>query len=208
MYVLVEDKLALIVDPHISDELSDFLKQKGVIECTIFLTHEHSDHICGIPDLQKFCKITVICQEFCAKTIVDRERNSPKLTVAMLSIQDSKNGKDTANSFLKKYKEFEYVADLSFESDFEYTWKSESFVFHATPGHSPGGCCICWNDTAIFTGDSLMVSIPVITRFPGGSTKDYKTITVPFLHSLDSNLVALPGHGQIFRLGDALVGIT
>lgn len=49
-----------------------------------------------------------------------------------------------------------------------------------------------------------MVSIPVITRFQVGSTKDYKAKTVPFLRSLDSNLVVFLGYDQFFRLGDAL----
>ncbi len=207
MYVLVEKNQALIVDPHISDEVLAFLRQKEIIECTVFLTHEHSDHTCGLAGLQELFDIIVICQSSCAETIADRDRNDPRLTIAMLSIQDSKNGTNTADSFLNKYREFEYEADLSFETEFEYFWQKDKFTFRATPGHSPGGCCICWNNTAIFTGDSLMMSLPVITRFPGGSTRDYKNKTLPFLRSLDQKLVALPGHGHTFQLGDALAKV-
>ena len=53
-----------------------------------------------------------------------------------------------------------------------------------------------------------MMSMPVITRFPGGSTRDYKDKTLPFLYSLDQKLVALPGHGHTFLLGDALAKVV
>lgn len=208
MYVLMQKNFALIVDPHLSEELLHLLNEHGITDCTVLLTHEHADHTCGIPVLQRQFGISVICQNACAETLATVERNRPALTVAMLSIQDNRNGTNTVGAFLDKYEEFEYDADFTFESRYELEWCNDRFVFTATPGHSEGGCCICWNDSAIFTGDSLMVSIPVITRFPGGSTKDYKIKTVPFLRSLDSNLVALPGHGQIFRLGDALAGIA
>ena len=208
MYVLMEKNHALIIDPHLSEEALRLLNKYAITNCTVLLTHEHSDHTCGIPELLKRFRLNVICHQKCAETLASIKNNQPAMTVAMLSIQDSRNGTNTVRSFLEKYEEFKYDADIAFESTYEFFWCGHKFIFTATPGHSKGGCCICWNDTAIFTGDSLMVSIPVITRFPGGSTKDYKTITVPFLRSLDSNLVALPGHGQIFRLGDALAGIA
>ena len=204
MYVLTENSRALVVDPHLSDDAIIFLKQQGIVECTLLLTHEHSDHTCGIPEFEKYFTLNVICQQACAESIATPDNGQLSLTVAMFSIQDSKNGTRTVESFLEKYQAFEYQADITFKSTFEWIWQQEKFVFTATPGHSRGGCCICWHDTAIFTGDSLMVSIPVITRFPGGNTRDYETKTLPFLRTLDQNLVALPGHGEIFRLGDAV----
>ena len=44
MYVLTENSRALVVDPHLSDDAIIFLKQQGIVECTLLLTHEHSDH--------------------------------------------------------------------------------------------------------------------------------------------------------------------
>ena len=93
-----------------------------------------------------------------------------------------------------------------FDSDFEFFWYQHKFVFTFTPGHSNGGCCINWNDTVIFVGDSLLQIFPVITRLPGGSMKQYKNITLPFLKSLSKDLVVLPGHGPTFRMADMYQG--
>ena len=76
--------------------------------------------------------------------------------------------------------------------------------FHHIPGHSQGSCCILLNNKVLFTGDSLLAEYPVITRFPGGSSKDYKNISLPFLKSLNPNLVVYPGHGKSERLGNIL----
>ncbi|WP_291971450.1 hypothetical protein [Candidatus Symbiopectobacterium sp.] len=34
------------------------------------------------------------------------------------------------------------------------------------------------------------------SRFPGESTKDYNNITLPFLKSLDEDMLCFPGHGD------------
>ena len=208
MYLLIEKKHALIIDPHLSEDLINFLRMQNVSECTILLTHEHSDNTCGIPVLEKHFRIKVICQKNCADVISSRVTNHPKLTLSMLAVQDYKNGTNNAELFSKSFQEYEYQADITFDSDFEFFWYQHKFVFTFTPGHSKGGCCINWNDTVIFVGDSLLQIFPVITRLPGGSTKQYKNITLPFLKSLSKDLVVLPGHGPAFRMADMYQGVV
>lgn len=81
-----------------------------------------------------------------------------------------------------------------------------TIFFVSTPGHTAGSCCIIWNDTTVFTGDSLLLNTPTITRLPGGSTKQYKNITLPFLKSLPRDMFVLPGHGPEFRMADVYHG--
>ena len=57
----------------------------------------------------------------------------------------------------------------------------------------------------IFTGDLLMKDNPTITRFPGGKTKDFQNITIPFLHTLNKEITVLPGHGDIFQLKEKMI---
>ena len=200
MYIIVKNKKALIVDPNNSEEALDFLKQHEIQDVMIFLTHEHPDHTCGVSILQKNFKIKLICQQACAEYISDKINNRPLIIELILRFQDEKNGTDTANLYPYFQEEYECHADITFEQDFIYDWQGELFVFHHTPGHSKGSCCIVWNDKAVFTGDSLLKDMPIITRFPGGSTKQYNEITKPYLASFSDDMVILPGHGKSFLM--------
>jgi len=202
MYAMLSGRKALIVDPHPSEELMQLLRRMGVKECTILLTHEHPDHTWGIHALQCQFKTELICQRLCAEAIATWENNRPAIVAAMLSIQDFRNGTNNAEAFQNRYETYLYTADSVFDDEYSIRWEKESFVFKHTPGHSKGSCCFQWNGQAIFTGDTIMRDGPVITRLPGGSASSYKTITLPFLESLDRKMFVLPGHGQPFRLGE------
>lgn len=202
MYAMLRDGKALIVDPHPSEELMQFLRGAGVKACTILLTHEHPDHTWGIHALQCQFETELICQRLCAEAIATWENNRPAIVTAMLSIQDFRNGTNNAELFQSRYETHLYVADTVFDGEYTMLWGKERFAFTHTPGHSRGSCCIQWNEKAIFTGDSLMWDEPVITRLPGGSTKAFKAVTRPFLESLDKEIFVLPGHGRAFCLGE------
>ena len=198
MYLLIKGGKALVIDPNDSQEALQLLKDKKVHEVTIFLTHEHPDHTCGVPILQKNFTTKLICQQFCAEYIAERKNNRPLIIELILRFQDEKNGTHTAELYPYPEEEYECHADITFEQDFNYNWQGENFVFRHTPGHSQGSCCIVWNGKAVFTGDSLLKDMPVITRFPGGNTKQYNEITKPYLASLSDEMFVLPGHGESF----------
>ena len=200
MYLLIKGDKALIIDPNGSEESLTLLKQHKVQDITIFLTHEHPDHTCGVPFLKKNFKTTLVCQQKCAQQIAERRNNRPILVAFVLAVQDEKNGTHTEQEFINGFEEYECLTDITFEQDLIYDWQGEHFVFHYTPGHSQGSCCIVWNNKAVFTGDSLLKDMPVITRFPGGNTKQYNEITKPYLGSLADNILALPGHGKTFLM--------
>ena len=200
MYVITKGNKALAVDPNSSAEAIDLLNKNNIEEVTIFLTHEHPDHTCGIPSLQKRFKTTLICQQECARQIAEKQNNRPILIAFILAVEDEKNGTQNEKNFIKNFEEYTCQADITFDGYFTYDWQGEHFVFQQTPGHSKGSCCIVWNEKAVFTGDSLLKDIPVITRFPGGNTKLYTTITKPYLDSLPEDMTVFPGHGRIFQM--------
>lgn len=202
MYVMTDGPRALVVDPHNSVEALDFLRKIGTTSCTVLLTHEHPDHTCGLHALQQTFMTTILCQRSCAEAIARQENNRPTLVAAMLSLQDSRNGTSNAEAFLSRYEEHVYTADIIFDTQYVYDSCGEHFVFTHTPGHSEGSCCILWNDDIVFTGDSLLRDMPVITRLPGGSSSLYRAVTLPFLNALNKKIHALPGHGAEFRLED------
>ena len=206
MYIFLDGTRGLVIDPHPASEALAFLRKAGVSECTVLLTHEHPDHTCGIYSLQREWKTELICQEACGCAIADLNNNHPALIVAMLAVQDMRNGTNTAEHFRQYYEAHVYIPDVTFSTKFELKWGQERFFFVSTPGHTAGSCCIIWNDTTVFTGDSLLLNTPTITRLPGGSTKQYKNITLPFLKSLPRDMFVLPGHGPEFRMADVYHG--
>ena len=206
MYIFLDGTRFLVIDPHPASEALAFLRKAGVSECTVLLTHEHPDHTCGIYSLQREWKTELICQEACGCAIADLNNNHPALIVAMLAVQDMRNGTNTAEHFRQYYEAHVYIPDVTFSTKFELKWGRERFFFVSTPGHTAGSCCIIWNDTTVFTGDSLLLNTPTITRLPGGSTKQYKNITLPFLKSLPRDMFVLPGHGPEFRMADVYHG--
>jgi hydroxyacylglutathione hydrolase len=52
IYVLERSGRAAVVDPGVSEPVLKFLQEKNLLLETILITHHHSDHIRGVPQLQ------------------------------------------------------------------------------------------------------------------------------------------------------------
>lgn len=205
MYVIIENHNALVFDPHVSQDILNLLKANSVNDVTVILTHEHPDHTSGVNWLSEHFATKLICQENCAKSIADKKNNRPVLISLILAEQDKINGTNESEKLKDWFTSYDLCADITFSDEFEYNWGLHKLVFKHTPGHSIGSCCIILDDCLFITGDSVLKDYPIITRFPGGSKKDYNNIVIPFLKSLDTNLNVLPGHGNIFKLYDLIL---
>jgi hydroxyacylglutathione hydrolase len=202
MFVILGKKEALIIDPNVSEDAKNLLNSLGIKKTCTLLTHEHPDHTSGVNYIAENFDNTLVCNNACAKSIADKRNNRPVLISFVLSEKDKTNGTDNAQKFNNFAKSYEYHADITFEDKFLYEWETHCLKFVSTPGHSPGSCCIFLDKIIVFTGDSLLLDYPVITRFPGGSLDAYNNITMPFLKSLDKNLNVFPGHGNMFKMSD------
>ncbi len=87
-------------------------------------------------------------------------------------------------------------ADETFTVSKEFKWNGHSIELFETPGHSSGSICVIIDKMYIFTGDSLLKNIPVVTKMPSGSKELYNKITRPFFEDLNKNLYVYPGHGE------------
>ena len=176
----------------------------GVSKATVFLTHEHPDHTVGIPWLKEKFPVTVVCSKKCAETIAVEKNNRPYLMTFVLAQQDEQNGTHLSEKFAETVRPFTCIADAVFDDEMSYVWQGFNFNFKRAPGHSKGGGLIYFGSEAVFTGDNLILNTPAITRFPGGSQRDFETQTKPLLDALLSGTLILTGHGAVFKKGTAI----
>ncbi len=69
-----------------------------------------------------------------------------------------------------------------------------------TPGHTPGGVCLRW-DQGIAVGDTLFAGSVGRTDLPGGSTSQLISSIQTRLLTLDNQLICYPGHGPSTTIG-------
>jgi len=86
-------------------------------------------------------------------------------------------------------------------------WNNHKLELTHIPGHSKGSSLIIIDDSFVFTGDSLLKDIPIITRFPGCSKEDYLAIALPLMRQkLNNEMTIFPGHGNPFIVNDIIKG--
>lgn len=202
MFIIIENNKALIIDPHENNEVYNLLRMNDIIDITVLLTHEHTDHIFGLKWLKDNFNTTIISTKETSDYISDIKNTRPILITFVLEEKDKQNGTNLLEKFKQNYEPFATKADITFEDDFEYKWNSHSLKFKKVLGHSKGSCLIFLDNKIVFSGDSLMKDYPIITRFPRGNNKIFKNETIPYLETLNMDLEVFPGHGKIFKLKD------
>lgn len=194
MYILLERTKALVIDPCISEEALRLLIENGVTELMILLTHEHYDHVSGVNWLrQNIPSVQVLCSSECAKALPEPSDNLSRFWEVLFMGKDEETREYVRNMNIQPYS---CEADQHFEGEYEGLWEGHSLLLKETPGHSKGSVCILLDERYLFSGDSLVTGYPTITRLPGGSKKDYAALTVPYLKSLNPELMVYPGHGD------------
>lgn len=181
----------VIIDPHTGDSLETSLSSLRPSSVLIILTHEHFDHTTGVNRLVDKYGAKILAQSNCAAKIIS-ERNNRTLSI-MSRTRDAK-------SFMK-HESYSIKADMQFDDTFVLDRHGMAIRLTHTPGHSLGSCCVRIGKY-LFVGDSALLDIPTVTRFPSGSQEQYDKITVPYLLSLSKDTVIMPGHGGRYTLGD------
>lgn len=200
-YLLVFGKDKIVIDPNDNTDLYEYIAHNERVY--VLLTHEHFDHIYGLNELRKYCTCTVICSDDCSKNIQSDISNFSKTAQVLLDF----HYKLYPNEQKMDYKVEPFIcsaADVTFENSYSFELEGHTFSFIKSPGHSKGSVLIILDDKYLFSGDSLL-PIPVITRFPGGSTKDYWSHTVPLLECFKEKIsTVFPGHGEPGSMDDMM----
>lgn len=203
MWFLPVGNSGLVFDPNISEEMLLLFKEYGTANVQIVLTHEHYDHTTGVEWLKNQIEAKLICQEDCAKYIASGKGNSPRLVAMALKTKDMVDGGHRCDDFMAAYKLYTLKADETFGERGAIVIDKVSFDCYSTPGHSPGSACYILDNKYVFTGDSLIQNTPTILRFRTSNKDLYERVTLPFLKSLDKNMLVFPGHGEPFRIKEA-----
>lgn len=197
MYLLLpqtagEDR-AVVIDPWRSDDLYAFLRWRGISRVLLLLTHEHFDHTTGVNALRERFAVELVCQAACAESIGKLRYNRP------LGIM----GREEERRIAQEIGLYTCTADRTFDRALSLPWDGRTLTLTHTPGHTKGSGCITLG-ALCFCGDSALLDLPVLTRFPGGSQAEYDAVTLPYLLSLPEAVWFLPGHGARYRKGSAV----
>lgn len=175
---LFDENVYLIDIGNSKDVLSVLTTQQKVKG--IFLTHAHYDHICGINNIiDKFPECIVYCSEYAQKGLF-----SEKLNLSFYHL----------DPLVFKGNNVSLIFDgMSIELFPNYHLKVLK-----TTGHNKGSLSFVI-DEGIFTGDSLIPGVPVVTKLKSGNKEEAKKSIQLIYQSLGSEKIIYPGHGPIFK---------
>jgi glyoxylase-like metal-dependent hydrolase (beta-lactamase superfamily II) len=171
---------ALIIDPSSqADAVIDFCTHHSLLPGAIVLTHAHFDHCLGINQVrEQFPGLDVYVHPEERPLLVDAELNGSYLI-------------GTPFRFTEKTVALNEGAMCIGDFDFS--------VLHV-PGHSPGGCALCFDMNCI-CGDAIFAGSIGRTDFPGGSYSLLLDSIREKIFTLPDQTVLWPGHGGRTTVG-------
>ena len=193
-YLLKEDQHAVLIDPVETKELEDTVE--GLQIDYSLITHEHWDHISGIP-FSKKRGAQVVCGALCAEGLKNPKINGSRYATQLATMMPEYGSDESLN-----VPEMVFYSDLIMQDGETLTWQDHIFRFYQTPGHSPGSCCILLDDNCLFSGDLLFLDRPTQYRWPGGNKKAL-LISLEWAMSLNPDLMVYPGHFAPFLLHES-----
>ena len=191
MYVISEKGHAIIIDPYRNtDVVKDYIVDK------IILTHEHYDHISGVNLFREITNAPVLCSKRCAENVKNPKKNMAAIFDIFCELQTWMR-LETPPSADKNY---HCYADETFTDRMAFRWNDHYLWLFELPGHSQGSIGILLDQKYFFSGDSLLEHDKTEQRLPGGSKKEWESISLPRIQLLKNGIQVYPGHGREFVL--------
>lgn len=160
----------------VADAIPTGMKVRGV-----FLTHTHFDHTYGINSLHKaYPECRVYTAEYGKDALYDEKKNFSKYHKAPFVYEGSD------------------VVVLR-ENDNVEIYPGTFISVYETPGHCPSCLTYVLNDW-VFTGDSYIPGIKVVTKLPKGDRLLARKSIEKILYIAQDKMIC-PGHGAILSEG-------
>ena len=167
-----------LIDIGNSEGVLQSLQEQQEIKA-IFLTHAHYDHICGINEiLAHFPDCIIYCSEYTAKALSDSKLNLSFYHKTPVSY-DGPNVKILTNG------------------DFIQLFDGIALEALETPGHNAGSLSFKI-DNDIFTGDSLIPEVSIVTKLKSGNKLQAAESILKIKSYSTTSTTIFPGHGKSF----------
>ena len=167
-----------IIDIGDFEALKTKLPQNAQVK-GIFLTHGHFDHLANINNLyNNFPELLIYTSEYGVEQLLSDKKNFSFYHEKSTIFSGSKESIVVLNNN-DKIKLFDDIY----------------LNVIATPGHCPS-CLTYYTDNYIFTGDSYIPDIKVVTNLPKGN-KIQAQESVEKIKALMGNRTICPGHGEM-----------
>ena len=177
MYLLFEEGVAdcWLIDIGDSSALAEELPGSFIVK-GVLLTHSHFDHMAGINGLcNMFPDCKVYTSEFGREALYSDKKNF-SLYHEQSMVYDGEN------------------IEILHDGDAVKLFDGIELHVAATPGHCPS-CLTYYTDEYVFTGDSYIPDVPVVTKLPRGS-RAQSTASVEKILELAKTRTILAGHDK------------
>lgn len=195
MYAVCEGTHCFVVDPYDGRGTDEFLS--GLTVDFLLVTHEHYDHISGVNGFKERYGVSLYANQKCDENMRKPTKNYSKYFEAYMKFQ-----KGVKIGDLKIDSAYSCCAEHIFADGYTMDWRGHRIMIKLAPGHSAGSNLIFLDDAGVFSGDCLLPPELPAARFPGGDSRAFDEITLPYLKTLNGMITAYPGHGDSFRLKD------
>ncbi len=169
-----------LVDCGDVDDIIGYLRKRGLVLKGIFLTHTHFDHIYGLNSMiDEFPDLVVYTSGFGKIGLF-----SDKLNLSRYYL----------HPFVFQYPD--RVEVLNEKSNVNL-WEQDEIEIIETPGHDRS--CLTYKvDNNLFSGDSFIPGIKVVTSLPNSNKTDAE-VSLHRILSLSKDCNLCPGHGEIYE---------
>ena len=187
-WLITDDNDGILIDAVDNPNLFKAIVELSTL--TIILTHCHFDHIIGLNKIREIRPdASVVSTGLCSEYIGNKFRNMSSSASAFMTFYEEGRKKGI------KIAPFTCApADETFDEEKKLSWKGHEIQLTAFQGHSKDGLIAVIDDQYMFSGDTLL-SIPTVTRLPGGNTRLFWDKDIPKLRTMPTERV-FPGHGR------------